>query len=395
MKTKKLAMFPKKLRQLSYGTVKTLFVFMFILSLASCDDNEDKNGDQITQIKLELVTGVLKTPSGMEVPNATVFYDSEDEFYSTKTNSSGAFTLEVPIGEGQLHFQTGNGKLFKSTLDINVFEDNSLNVGNQILMNEGNLAFVRGHFDHIQDIITNMGYSISEVFNSDFEGDGLDGYDALFLNCGGDISTLNENSYQGLQNFVASGKSLYASDWALFYLFGEYGVNCNDPREGGFIDDSLLCGLNTGAGGLAEDNLVLNQELVAHIGGNNVDLNFDIGGWSEIHEIDEDFWETLIINQNERPLMIKSNKLEGTGDDMWYSDNGNKVTICHIPPGNPDNPQTITISVNALQAHLAHGDNIGSCDSATSGNIYYTSFHNHENEQIVGTSLMEYVILNL
>ena len=42
-----------------------------------------------------------------------------------------------------------------------------------------------------------------------------------------------------------------------------------------------------------------------------------------------------------------------------------KVTICHIPPGNPNNPQTITVSVNALQAHLAHGDTLGPCDFNT------------------------------
>jgi Dictyostelium (slime mold) repeat len=33
-----------------------------------------------------------------------------------------------------------------------------------------------------------------------------------------------------------------------------------------------------------------------------------------------------------------------------------KVQICHIPPGNPANFHTITISENALPAHLAHGD---------------------------------------
>lgn len=38
-----------------------------------------------------------------------------------------------------------------------------------------------------------------------------------------------------------------------------------------------------------------------------------------------------------------------------------KITICHFPPGNPDNPQTITISKNALDAHLAHGDYVGEC----------------------------------
>src|SRR5687768_17576381 len=34
----------------------------------------------------------------------------------------------------------------------------------------------------------------------------------------------------------------------------------------------------------------------------------------------------------------------------------NKITICHIPPGNPGNCHEITISINALQAHLGHDD---------------------------------------
>ena len=41
-----------------------------------------------------------------------------------------------------------------------------------------------------------------------------------------------------------------------------------------------------------------------------------------------------------------------------------KVEVCHIPPGNPDNAHTITISENALAAHLDHGDHVGACDSA-------------------------------
>ena len=38
-----------------------------------------------------------------------------------------------------------------------------------------------------------------------------------------------------------------------------------------------------------------------------------------------------------------------------------KVTVCHVPPGNPANFHDITISENALQAHLNHGDFVGSC----------------------------------
>lgn len=37
------------------------------------------------------------------------------------------------------------------------------------------------------------------------------------------------------------------------------------------------------------------------------------------------------------------------------------VQVCHAPPGNPANARTITVSVNALPAHRAHGDTEGPC----------------------------------
>ncbi len=44
--------------------------------------------------------------------------------------------------------------------------------------------------------------------------------------------------------------------------------------------------------------------------------------------------------------------------------NGTKVVLCHVPPGNPGNPQTLCIAPSAVPAHLAHhpGDCLGSCD---------------------------------
>ena len=38
-----------------------------------------------------------------------------------------------------------------------------------------------------------------------------------------------------------------------------------------------------------------------------------------------------------------------------------KVIICHFPPGNPENPHTISVSERALPAHLEHGDFVGGC----------------------------------
>jgi hypothetical protein len=40
----------------------------------------------------------------------------------------------------------------------------------------------------------------------------------------------------------------------------------------------------------------------------------------------------------------------------------NKVTICHMPPGNPDNRHTITVGESAVAAHIQnHGDTLGPC----------------------------------
>lgn len=40
---------------------------------------------------------------------------------------------------------------------------------------------------------------------------------------------------------------------------------------------------------------------------------------------------------------------------------GWKVTICHLPPGNPENAHTLSVGAPAVRAHLAHGDKLGAC----------------------------------
>ena len=40
-----------------------------------------------------------------------------------------------------------------------------------------------------------------------------------------------------------------------------------------------------------------------------------------------------------------------------------KCTICHLPPGNPENAQTLTIGCSAVDAHMRNhpGDCMGPC----------------------------------
>ena len=42
-------------------------------------------------------------------------------------------------------------------------------------------------------------------------------------------------------------------------------------------------------------------------------------------------------------------------------DDGTEVSLCHIPPGNPRNSQTLCIGLDAVPAHLNHGDHCGPC----------------------------------
>jgi PKD repeat protein len=51
------------------------------------------------------------------------------------------------------------------------------------------------------------------------------------------------------------------------------------------------------------------------------------------------------------------------------SNGAGKVYLCHVPNGNPANRQTLSISVNAVDAHLTQhpGDRLGSCDQSPCG----------------------------
>lgn len=47
--------------------------------------------------------------------------------------------------------------------------------------------------------------------------------------------------------------------------------------------------------------------------------------------------------------------------DRDRRDGDDKITICHIPPGNPSNRKTITVGESAWAAHSGHGDHRGAC----------------------------------
>jgi len=60
-------------------------------------------------------------------------------------------------------------------------------------------------------------------------------------------------------------------------------------------------------------------------------------------------------------LALDGAHADGDDGDDGDDDHG-KVTICHIPPGNPEDAHTIQVSPSAVGGHLAHGDHLGPCD---------------------------------
>jgi len=104
------------------------------------------------------------------------------------------------------------------------------------------------------------------------------------------------------------------------------------------------------------------QEIKVEIEDGEAKVEIKINGIKSELELDtNDLDEILTLIQTITGLSESEIK------DIWEieieenGDNGDhgkkdKVTICHIPPGNPGNAHTINVSGNAKNAHLAHGD---------------------------------------
>lgn len=104
-----------------------------------------------------------------------------------------------------------------------------------------------------------------------------------------------------------------------------------------------------------------------------VAINGIIGELTELaeeHVADLDDFEVEIknngktkteINNFRNNLKIKFN-LNFNNNNQKGAQGLEKVAVCHIPSGDPDNAHTIVIARAAVQAHLNHGDALGPCE---------------------------------
>lgn len=386
-----------------------LLIFIILLSFGSCRSDSETPAEITIDntIKTGKLTGKVMSQNGTKpIGGASVFtFDEKYKIYYTTSDADGNFTLEAPAGNQTIHIQTGDGSNFRTQIAATVKNNETVNLNaDQTKLNQvAKIAYVKGTYDKIEDIIQTLGYNATEITNSDLANiNTIAQYDIIFLNCGSRNYSVNQSLYPAIDAnlavFVANGGSIYASDWDVSYLVGGTDNTSNCSLAGGFVPDTKLCSKNTGTSGIVAAT-VNNAGLSTALGFNTVNIDFDLSSWQKITNYDPAYWEVLVKEtSSNNALMIRTNHFTATGipsTPIGNAPNSTFTTVCITLPGNIQ----ISISVPTITVPylVALGATVGPCSGSTnSGYIYYTSFHNHASGNIGNAGvILQYVILNL
>ncbi|KFF00230.1 hypothetical protein IX39_06110 [Chryseobacterium formosense] len=386
-----------------------LLIFIVLLSFGSCRSDSETPAEVTIDntVKTGKLSGKVISQNGSKpIGGASVFtFDEKYKIYYTTSDADGNFTLEAPVGDRTIHIQTGDGSNFRTEISTSVKHNETANLNaNQTKLNQvAKIAYVKGSYDKIEDIIQNLGYTATEITNADLANiTTIAQYDIIFLNCGSRNYSLNQSLYPAidanLATFVANGGSIYASDWDVSYLVGGTDNTNNCMLPGGFVPDSKLCSTNTGSSGIVPAT-VSNAGLSTALGFNTLNIDFDLGSWQKIVNYDPAYWEVLVKEtSSNNALMIRTNHFTTSGTPntpIGNAPNTTFTTVCITLPGNIQ--ISISVPTAAVPYLVALGATVGPCSGSTnSGYIYYTSFHNHATGNIGNAGvILQYVILNL
>lgn len=386
-----------------------LLIFIILLSLGSCRSDSETPAEITIDntIKVGKISGKVTSQNGTKpIGGASIFtFDEKYKIYYTTSDADGNFILEAPAGNQTIHIQTGDGSNFRTQIAATVKNNEtvSLNTDQTKLNQVAKIAYVKGTYDKIEDIIQTLGYNATEITNADLANiNTIAQYDIIFLNCGSRNYSVNQSLYPAIDAnlaiFVANGGSIYASDWDVSYLVGGTDYTSNCSPTGGFVPDTKLCSNNTGSSGIIPAT-VNNAGLSTALGFSTLNIDFDLGTWQKITNYDPTYWEVLVKETSSNsPLMIRTNHFTATGipaTPIGNAPNSTFTTVCITLPGNIQ----ISISVPTITVPylVALGATVGACSGSTnSGYIYYTSFHNHATGNIGNAGvILQYVILNL
>jgi hypothetical protein len=139
---------------------------------------------------------------------------------STRSAANGTYTLlNVPAGPQVVVATRGP---FQARVNVTVVGNQTVTAPKAPLVSTGKLAYVRGVFDAIQNIVSAGGNAIEEISVADLANPAITSkYRMIFLNCGLDETAAeNAATIANLRAFMQSGGTIYASDYASIYVKG-------------------------------------------------------------------------------------------------------------------------------------------------------------------------------
>ena len=284
--------------------------------------------------------------------------DGENDSSATaSTDENGWFQLEgLPLGEHRIVVEKGS---FSTTFDVVITQPGLLELAEEECLEQDDvrIAVITGEFDNIGAILSGMDLEF-DTYGGSWSGDYLDllldpedlaEYDIVFFNCGISDSwtpyqiEVSEN----IEQFVQAGGSIYASDWAYFFFETAF------PDLIDFVgDDAVYVSETTGGPPPAVgargriDADIYDANMMAVIGSNRADLNYDLDGWV-----------VPISTLSTAEVMVR-------GDARTYTEG----TLSNVP----------------LAVKVVRG-----------GTAIFTTFHNERQLTIDMERLLEEIILNL
>jgi len=266
------------------SNIVILFMALATVFLTACssDDNGNFDLDGPTGTVMGKVTAANGTTA---IPGASVTIKwanmDDPNLPRTTTDSQGNYSLDgVPEGSQTIVATRG---IFQAEVAVDVIADAEIEAPVAALEATGNLAYISGFYDSIENVVQDMlGHDIDAVEYSIFMSqEAMEDYRMIFVNCGsGAMYALFQepDAIQNIRQWVSNGGILYASDLEhefVMEVFPEYIMSEGSGSSG-----------NTTAS-------VVSTPLADFINKEEVDIVYNLGGWSMPTQISSDV-EVLI-----------------------------------------------------------------------------------------------------
>lgn len=242
-------------------SVLRLLAGVLLLAGAGCTDSTEPAGFGTVIGRVTAANGV--TP----IPSVAVYLEYAGPASAVLTDSRGDYKFEnVPVGTHVIHADKGN---FHATDTVVVRGGGWTNLSPNVkLVAIGELAYVDGLYDSIEDLIKNLGYTPKKLELAELNSPAaLAQYRMIFLNCGSHVPA---SAAASLLQWVEAGGTLYASDWEL------------DVVQAMFPSDIMTV---SSAPSQNITGTVTDGGLEQFVGKPNVLIAYDLSAWKTLSQI--------------------------------------------------------------------------------------------------------------